>query len=232
MSKLLTSAVLAGILICGSSAQAGHGCCGYDIVYETRQIVCYQNVCETKWKDVEVTICKPVYEKSMVHLKYQVCKPVTEMVAKTVVSVVCKPVYEDREMEFTNVVRKPVVMTRQIQVDCGHFETVCTTDSCGRCCYHKVWHPKIETREIQCHSCTYERQVVRKPIRICKMVPEEVTKEIMVPVCRMTYETMERDVPITKCRLERHVETRRVSYTEVKCVPVTRTIQVPVCVPR
>lgn len=230
--RLFFGVVVASWLSAMSAAEADHGCCGYDVVCQERQIVCRQPVCVTKYRQVDVTCYKPVYEDATVRLTYKICKPVTEMVPQTVVSYVCKPVYEDVEMQFCNVVRKPVVVRKQIQVDCGRFETVCTTDACGRCCYKKVWCPRIETREVAYQTCTYERQVITKTVRLCKTVREEVTKEVMVPVCRMTYETAERDVPIKKCRMEPYVVTRNVPYTEVTYVDVVKTIRERVCVPR
>jgi len=65
------------------------------------------------------------------------------------------------------------------------------------------------------------------PVRVCRMVREEVVRKIPVRTCRMTYEERVESVPVRVCRMVEHQQTVRVSHVVEKRVPVTYSRWLP-----
>ncbi|MBP3558513.1 MAG: hypothetical protein J6K20_12550, partial [Thermoguttaceae bacterium] len=118
----------------------------------TRRVLCTKYVPETRVREVQYTVCRPVWENRQKTVARTVNRTVWQNCQKQVPYTVCKPVYEQRQRQYT--VCKPVWETRQKQVP----YTVCK--------------PVYEQRQRQYTVCKPVWQTCQKqvPYTVCKPV--------------------------------------------------------------
>ena len=92
-----------GCVPCSYNQDAGGACCTVTktrrrVVYDRQQVTCYKTVYDRVCEDRVINVTRYVREKRMKEVNYTVCKPVWE--TKTRTYTVCKPVWETRQKEI------------------------------------------------------------------------------------------------------------------------------------
>lgn len=233
---LCTLAALSLLMAAGAKVQAqgycGSDCCPTSCNYETREIITYRNVCETKWKEVKVTRYRPQTYTVLVEEKCTVAKPVMSTETRDVTQTYLRKVVDKVKRDHNYVTYEPVTVMKTIQVDQGHFVAPACQASCDDCCYtccaSPIWVPKMVSKQIACTNmvCKPHHETIEVPV--CRLVPETVTKKISVPVCHMTYQEVSHKVPVTRCKMVAYEATEHVPYTVTKKIACHQTICVPV----
>lgn len=208
MSKRLMVAALvamAGMMFMPASAKAlgGRKCndsCAKpcEVTWEERKVTCYKNV--TKEKEIEVTVCKPVYTNEVRKKTCTVCTPVWTEEKRT--CTVYKRVAKEVEKEVTRCVR--------VAVTCCD---PCTGRSRTRC------EKQLVTEKVKCtvYECVPEKK--EYTVKVCSYKKEEKTTECTVRVCKM--EQVKEKRKVQYCERVPYETTVKVCVRKpVECKPV------------
>jgi len=206
---------------------------------EVREVTVYESAIEKRKINVteykteaekrKVTVHKVEHVKEIREVKYWECVPVTTEETREYT------VYNRVESKATGTrkVCRPITTeeVRKYTVDVGHYESHmhevacysrtrgCCKKGCDDCCVtyktvcHKVWVPKLETREAKVKVCKYETVEEKYDYIVCNYVPEKKAEKVKVT------------------RFQKVEKARKVEYTVCKTVPVVEEITVHVCKP-
>ena len=183
-------ALVFSILFTASPVLAG-GPCGFggcETILIPKQVTCYRDVCETRYREVKLTTFVPRCETVMVERQCTVARPVVETVTTEHTDTALAPV--------TRMVEKSVCRVTCLPDACGRLVPHCTTEKCVLPVCDYVARPvafkitravcrtecEIVTQQVPVTTCRYEPRetIVHVPHVVTHRVP--YTKTVMVRV--------------------------------------------------